>query len=261
MKCLNNVGLGKWYIYQLIHGDGYLDELEHYGRKGQKWGVRRGPPYPIESKSSSKFLQKTLTRSKTSNVNKWGKDKDSNILYIAGYSGSGKTTLANFMADRNTDIIHLDVYFDKSLTDKSNKNFDEYLKSIGLKKPNEYSSKQQLSQDIFDRFEKALEDFGKQQYKNKRKVIAEGVQILDTGLYLDKKYYKDKPVILLTTPIYKSLYRAINRNSKLKDISFWDSIGGFDGAKRQLQFYLRYQEYFNEFVSATNLKSGKKYFN
>lgn len=238
-----------------------LEDIIHSGRKGMKWGVRRGPPYPIGSNSSSGSIAKTLSKSKVSNIDRWGKDADNNILYIAGYSGSGKTTLAKSMSDKNTDLIHLDVYFDKSRTDKSNENFDKYLKSVGLKKPNEYSSKQQLSQNIFDRFEKALEDFGRQQYKNKRKVIVEGVQILDDALYLDKKYYKDKPIILLTTSIYKSLYRAINRNSKIQDVNFWDSIGGFKGAKQQVEFYLRYQQYFNKFVNDTNLKSGEKYFN
>lgn len=42
---MDNVELGKWYIDQLIHENEYSDELEHYGRKGQKWGVRRGPPH------------------------------------------------------------------------------------------------------------------------------------------------------------------------------------------------------------------------
>lgn len=26
------------------------EELQHHGILGQKWGVRRGPPYPIEDK-------------------------------------------------------------------------------------------------------------------------------------------------------------------------------------------------------------------
>lgn len=26
------------------------DYLSHHGIKGQKWGVRNGPPYPIENK-------------------------------------------------------------------------------------------------------------------------------------------------------------------------------------------------------------------
>lgn len=46
---MNNVELGKWYIDQLIYDDECSCELEHSGRKGMKWGVRRGPPYPIGS--------------------------------------------------------------------------------------------------------------------------------------------------------------------------------------------------------------------
>lgn len=30
------------------------NELAHYGIEGQKWGVRRGPPYPIEDTTMKK---------------------------------------------------------------------------------------------------------------------------------------------------------------------------------------------------------------
>ena len=26
----------------------FTDELKHHGIKGQKWGVRNGPPYPLD---------------------------------------------------------------------------------------------------------------------------------------------------------------------------------------------------------------------
>lgn len=28
----------------------YLNSISHHGVMGQKWGVRNGPPYPIEDK-------------------------------------------------------------------------------------------------------------------------------------------------------------------------------------------------------------------
>ena len=31
---------------------GFDDELKHHGIKGQKWGVKNGPPYPINSEKS-----------------------------------------------------------------------------------------------------------------------------------------------------------------------------------------------------------------
>lgn len=39
------------------------DELYHHGIKGQKWGVRRGPPYPLGTKKSSS--KKTIDQGKT----------------------------------------------------------------------------------------------------------------------------------------------------------------------------------------------------
>lgn len=40
------------------------DELYHHGVKNQKWGVRNGPPYPLNSKGT----QKKKTQNKLSNT-------------------------------------------------------------------------------------------------------------------------------------------------------------------------------------------------
>lgn len=42
----------------------YSDDLYHHGIKGQKWGVRRGPPYPIED-----TIMRTGTRLNSVNTN------------------------------------------------------------------------------------------------------------------------------------------------------------------------------------------------
>lgn len=34
------------------------EELYHHGVKGQQWGERNGPPYPLDSKGSSLRKQK-----------------------------------------------------------------------------------------------------------------------------------------------------------------------------------------------------------
>ena len=31
------------------------DYLEHHGVEGQKWGVKHGPPYPIEKRSKASY--------------------------------------------------------------------------------------------------------------------------------------------------------------------------------------------------------------
>lgn len=44
----------------------YLAGLAHYGVKGQKWGIRNGPPYPI-NRSDKKPVAKPLGRGKLRN--------------------------------------------------------------------------------------------------------------------------------------------------------------------------------------------------
>ena len=51
-----NVRLGyEWILKnypELAQGENCTDEIFHYGVKGQKWGVRNGPPYPLDKKES-----------------------------------------------------------------------------------------------------------------------------------------------------------------------------------------------------------------
>lgn len=46
-----------WYIIPKER----TDELYHHGIKGQKWGVRNGPPYPLdEEQKSNAFSSRSL---------------------------------------------------------------------------------------------------------------------------------------------------------------------------------------------------------
>lgn len=43
------------------------NELYHHGREGQKWGVRNGPPYPLNAAGNAKFRKNNLKQGKKSN--------------------------------------------------------------------------------------------------------------------------------------------------------------------------------------------------
>ena len=49
-----------WHIFFDDHGKPYI---EHYGINGQKWGVRNGPPYPLDFKAHSKAEQRLNPKS------------------------------------------------------------------------------------------------------------------------------------------------------------------------------------------------------
>ena len=155
-------------------------------------------------------------------LDKWGTDKDHNILYISGKSGSGKSTAALAMSDSNTDVIHLDSYFELKNKSEANKNknerFNNFLKKNGFD-INSLNDGKLFKNDInkyfkkVDKFAELSEEFGRAEFDNSRKVIMEGVQLLDETMYPDKRFFYDKPYILLKTNDDIARKRAKERDS------------------------------------------------
>lgn len=200
------------------------DELFHYGVLGMKWGIRRYQPYPSGYKGSGRYIGKQAT---TKNLDRWGKDKNHNILYITGYSGSGKSTLAQKLGGKNSDVIHLDIYTEQvgkdSFQKDSNKNFNRYLEKNMPDYRNMVGELHRSNPDgrkvtrYLKNFEKCIDGFGREQFQNKRKVIVEGLQLSDNTFYPDKSFFKDKPTAIMKTNPVKSFYRAGVRDEKLLD--------------------------------------------
>ena len=205
-----------------------MSELYHHGIRGQKWGVRNGPPYPLKE-SNREYGKRNLSNSKVSNIDKWGKTENTNTLYISGLSGSGKSTLAESLKDEHdADVIHLDFYLERPYDNEEsavyrsesfdswlNKNHKDLLKNLYISYDNflygdEDGTEPELLKKYIknvDEFGDALIDYSKSMY-NKRKIIVEGVALLDETIYPNKDFFKDKPVIFLQTSKEKSREQA-----------------------------------------------------
>lgn len=212
--------------------------LEHHGIKGQKWGVRRyqNKDGSLTKEGYARFAKKRLNNKRTSisNIDKWGKDKDHNALFITGLSGSGKSTIAKFLSDSNgAEIIHLDHYYDNPLKSEvpTNKEFDEYLNKnvpdyynkiaknyrdyVSNMNPNGDIAKKKEFWNTMDSVRDAMLDYSKDRY-DKNKVIIEGVQILDTAMFPDdiqkQKALKGQPIIAVGTSPLSSSLRGMQRD-------------------------------------------------
>lgn len=229
--------------------------LCHHGVLGMHWG---------HQKTDAELGRKTASRSKASNIDQWGKDENHNILYVTGLSGSGKSTIAKGIqkSNQNVNVIHLDPFFEKmdknvanSIQDKEfvqylNKNFKSY-KDI----PN--SNLQTNSKTVWDTVDGLMthtEKFAKQQYHKGKKVVVEGVQLMDETTYPNKNFFKDKPIIMTGTNVLTSYNRARVRDGR----PLPESI---QSAKEYMKWYSSSSDNLKKIseISNASVEQGKKF--
>ena len=213
-------------LYFYLIGGENMDELMHYGVKGMKWGIRRYQNKDGTLTSAGKLRKQAsenLKNADTQNLERFGKDREHNILYISGRSGSGKSTVALSMKDEKTDVIHLDSYFElrnKNSIKNQNPNFNKFLKEhsfdpVSLNDEKLFRSNIKEYFRKVDRFTKLSEEFGRHSFDVHHKVIMEGAQLLDETMYPDKSFLADKPGIVLKTKDAVAKKRASERDKNI----------------------------------------------
>lgn len=237
----------------------YDDQLMHFN-------PNHDPETGRFSSGPNSLGLKNLKRAKTSNLDKWGKSPNTNILFVTGYSGSGKSTTALSLARPNDTVIHLDGYSEQGAESIRNRKFNKYLdkrvpkwKDMASatsdgKGPMKRHSKEYWK--IVDDFQKAVEDYSKDEYKKGNRCIVEGVQIADDWFAPDKSYYNGKPMVIMTTDPVSSMRRAFERDGRGGLIK---GLGSLDSAMEYLQWYANGAKRLSELSNTSQAKRGQKY--
>ena len=153
------------------------------------------------------------------NLELWGTTSDTNILWITGISGSGKSTLADYIAkETGADIIRIDFYtfddpddYDDVMSADFNQYLDEHLPDWRDIQRSAAGGGSEAGM-WFDTLEAAIKAYGAEMFEVRR-VIAEGVQLLDETLfYNNKQELCDQPVIVMTTSMKDSVHGIIYRD-------------------------------------------------
>jgi len=134
-------------------------------------------------------------KNKLYNFEEWKNNKQP-LLFIAGLSGAGKSTIGWKLSHKhNAHYIALDI-----LDNKFRYKMMKKLKKHDVNDPEIVDLSAHNMIQIFKGFEKI-----------KRKTVIEGIQIL---FYGDKKYWKNKSVIILGASALLSSMRAFIRDRK-----------------------------------------------
>ena len=206
--------LGKTFEDDIVM-EGYVSDDIYPDHTKQELKAFASVCESLKVKPNEDWIPQKLRESKANLYESWGKDRNHNVLYITGYSGSGKSKVTERLKDSNTVVIHLDVYFDEYINPNAggkSKYFDEYLEDHDIPAPNSLNEREKSDMNVYRKFEKAIEDFGKLQFDEGRKVIVEGTQILDGIINPDKSFYKNKCIIILQTSQSQSKANAAKRD-------------------------------------------------
>ena len=164
--------------------------------------------------NTNQLAAENLKHTKSKNVDQWGESEDTNVLYITGAAGSGKSTVAQALESDKVNVIHLDSYFDYQ--DPNNSSFNNHLDKNLPNWRNLSAPKDEISLNDWGRlcakFEKEIENYGKEQHKEGKKVVVEGVHLLDDTLRPEKSFFADKPIIIMETNALASAKRANERD-------------------------------------------------
>lgn len=203
----------------------YPNELYHHGIMGQKWGVRRyqNPDGSLTPAGYHRYARKAINKSVGKNIGTWGKSPDTNVLYVTGISGSGKSTIAMGLSSSDIIPIHLDSFFNNPDGPKDPR-FMRHCKKEGVNL--EKLQRPFIDHDAFveaqkdgwrnwvknaEKFENAIDTFGRSQYK-KNRIVVDGIQLLDGTVRPDTSYFLTKPIVLVkTNPILATL-RQMDRD-------------------------------------------------
>ena len=124
-----------------------------------------------------------------------------------------------------------------------NKNFNKYLEKNFPEYKHRPAVRTVEQGKWLDKYERSVLNYGKQLYP-KKKLIVEGIQILDTAFVLDKNYFKDKPLIVMSTGVLKSQLSASIRDGE----SFADFMNTMTD-KEHWDFRRLYKRYANMLIS------------